>query len=124
MEQLIQRIDKCENKIELLAREVTENTVNMRHVCRAVDEFSIFINENIKTLTQIQNQLENMNRNQEHFEQKLCQIEDKVDQNEESFKIDLRPIQKKNFENVLTKIFMILSPIGMIALILYLIFGS
>ena len=124
MEQLIQRMDKCEDKIELLAREVTENTVNMKHVCRVVDEFSIFINENIKTLTQIQNQLENMNRNQEHFEQKLCQIEDKVDQNEESFKIDLRPIQKKNFENVLTKIFMILSPIGMIALILYLIFGS
>jgi len=124
MEQLAKRIDRCEDDIKILSKDVAENKTDTKYIRKVVEDFSKFIQENIKTLTNIQNELQNLNKNQDCSKQELEHITEKINKNEEAFKIDLRPIQKRNFENILTKVFMILSPIGMLALILYLIFGS
>ena len=128
MEVLTRRIEKCEEGIKDLSKEVTENTTNMGHIQKIVDDFSKFINENIKTLTHIQDEIKNLNKSQEcfqeSFEKKLGDIKEKVDQNEEFNKVDIRPIQKKNYENILGKISLIITPLALIGLILYMIFGK
>lgn len=124
MEELTRRVGQCESDIKTLSKEVTENTTNMGYIQKVVDDFSEFIKENIKTLTNIQNELMNLNKNQENFEKKLCEVKAKVDENENLNKIDLRVTQKKNYENILTKIGLILTPIAMLGFILYLLFGQ
>jgi len=121
---LEKRVERCEDDIKELSREVTENTTNMEHTQKIVDDFSKFINENIKTLTNIQDEIKSLNKSQEcfqvSFEKKLGDIKEKVDQNEEFNKVDIRPIQKKNYENTIIKISMITTPLLILGFFLYL----
>jgi len=124
VEALEKRVGKCEDQIDKLSEKVTENNTNMTHFLKVVDKFEKFTDQCTKTLIGIENRINNLNEKHTSLEKKLCEVEDKVDNNEKLNTIDLREIQKKNAKAVFEKIFIILSPIALIAFILYMIFGK
>jgi chromosome segregation ATPase len=113
---LDRRIETCEKDIKGLSLAVVETKTNMVNVQKVVDDFSEYIKKSIETLVQINFRLENLDDNQKRLEKQLSEIKCKVDNNEELSKIDLRKIQRDNFEKTITKVLLILTPLGLIGL--------
>lgn len=114
---LAKRVEKCENKIDLLSREVSENTVNMEFMKDIVNKFEKTQDETVKTLIKIQGAMD-------IFKCELGEIKQKVDKNEELNTIDLRELQKKGAKSTLERIMTILTPLSLIGFLLYLLLGQ
>ena len=123
MEALEKRVEKCETKIDDLALIVKENSVNARHFLRVVEKFEQFSGQCTETLLKIQGNMEKLTSSYDFLQKEVCDIKNKVDENEDLNTVDLRKIKKINTISVITKISMILTPLGFIGLLLYLIFG-
>ena len=108
------RIERCEDDIKGLSKEIVATKVNTTNIQKIVDDFSDYIKRSIETLTKIDARLSNLDSAQQRFEKKLCEIEDKVDENEESHKVDYRPITKNIISKVITGVIMAGLGIGLL----------
>ena len=117
MDDTIKRIERCENKIDDLSREVAENTVNMEFMKDIVNKFEKTQDETVKTLIKIQGAMDT-------FKGELGDIKQKVDKNEELNTVDLREIQKNGAKSTLERIMTIITPLTLIGFLLYLLLGK
>jgi Mg2+ and Co2+ transporter CorA len=121
---LEKRVSKNEEKIGNLSKEVTENTVNMGYIQRIIDKFEKFTDECTQTLVNMRLEMKTFVNNQETLKQEVCEIKEKVEENEELNKFDLRKNQQNIYGSILGKIGVILTPLALIGLILYLLLGQ
>lgn len=108
------RIERCEDDIKKLSEGIVETKVNTGNIQKIVDDFSDYIKRSIETLTKIDARLSNLDSAQQRFEKKLCEIEDKVDENEESHKVDTRPIMKNIVKKIIAGVVMAGLGIGLL----------
>lgn len=97
---LEKRIGKCEDKIDNLATEMAENKVNVSHIQEIVKDFKVFMNECVLAMRDTRNEIANLNKAQEATDKKLCDLKEQIEDNEELYKVDTRPI----FKSIITKI--------------------
>jgi chromosome segregation ATPase len=103
IDSVCKQVEKHDERIEELSKSVIENNVVIKDFKDAMIDIKEFISENTKTQIKMQNHLDNLDRSFKSMKDKVGYLSDKIENNEDLHKIDVRPIQKKSFEDILSK---------------------